>query len=60
MDWCQVCSTRHEQGVGCPGELLATGKERYGRKITVLNEMREEVYGVLLAECGVSSVWSIA
>lgn len=52
MDWCQVCATRHEPGAGCPGELLATGKERYGRRITVLNEMREEVYGVLLAECG--------
>jgi len=50
MDWCQVCGTRHPPGIDCPGELLATGKERYGARITVLTEMREEVYGVLIAE----------
>lgn len=53
MDWCNVCSTRHgSDRRECPGELLATGPERHGRKITVAAHGRNEVYGTLIAEAG--------
>lgn len=48
--WCHVCGSRHELGPKCPGELLATGPERYGWKVHVLNETRRETYGVLISE----------
>jgi hypothetical protein len=52
MDWCPVCCTRHESKSDCPGELLATGPERHGRRVTVAAHGRNEVYGVLIAEAG--------
>lgn len=53
MDWCSVCSTRHgSDRRDCPGELLASGPERHGRKITVAAHGRNEVYGTLIAEAG--------
>lgn len=52
MKWCPVCCTQHPSARDCPGELLATGAERYGRKITIAVEGRTEVIGVLVAEAG--------
>jgi uncharacterized protein (TIGR02266 family) len=52
MHWCAVCCTRHGSVSQCPGELLATGPERHGRRITVATQARNEVYGVLIAETG--------
>lgn len=52
MKWCPVCCTQHRSARDCPGELLATGTERYGRKISIAVEGRTEVIGVLIAEAG--------
>lgn len=52
MEWCPVCCTQHVTRSDCPGELLATGPERHGRRITVAANARNETYGVLIAEAG--------
>ena len=50
IPWCLVCQTRHESARDCPGELLASGPERYGWRVLVRTPTRAEVYGVLIAE----------
>jgi len=50
--WCAVCCTRHTPRRDCPGNLLATGPERHGRKFAVAQGNRLEYYGVLIAEAG--------
>ena len=52
MKWCSVCNTQHRTRGDCPGELLATGPERHGRRLVVLMGTRREAFGVLLAEAG--------
>lgn len=52
MDWCPVCSTQHAGRRECPGELLATGPERHGVRLSVSGDGIREVYGVLVAESG--------
>jgi len=47
--WCAVCSTRHEPGVDCPGELQATGPERHGWRVNAETPLGIEAYGVLIA-----------
>ncbi len=50
--WCRICCTRHDLGPDCPGELVATGSERYGWKATVQTSTRQEISGVLIAPSG--------
>lgn len=50
-EWCSVCCTQHDGRRDCPGNLLATGPERHGRRVAVNAGGRTEVYGVLIAEC---------
>ena len=50
--WCAVCCTQHLSGPVCPGELRATGPERFGRRIQARSADRAEIYGVLIAEAG--------
>jgi len=50
--WCTVCCTRHAPGHDCPGNLLATGPERRGRKFAATHDNSLEYYGVLIAEAG--------
>ena len=52
MDWCPVCCTQHATRPECPGELLATGPERHGARLSVWTGTVSEVYGVLVAESG--------
>jgi hypothetical protein len=47
--WCHVCCTRHEPERRCPGELLATGAERFGWRVKVRTHYGVEVIGVLVA-----------
>jgi len=54
-EWCLRCCTRHGPGADCPGELLATGAERHGRRVTVAAGARNEDYGVLIADC--QGIW---
>jgi Tfp pilus assembly protein PilZ len=53
--WCAVCGSRHDLGPGCPGDLQATGSERFGWKIAVEAGLRAEEYGVLIGPCG--DIW---
>lgn len=50
--WCAVCCTRHDLGPRCPGELEATGVERFGWRVMVQTQARSEDYGVLVAPAG--------
>jgi hypothetical protein len=51
-EWCPICCTRHRKKVECPGQLLATGAERYGWRISVDTPRGIEACGVLIAEAG--------
>ncbi|HKQ60113.1 MAG TPA: PilZ domain-containing protein [Candidatus Polarisedimenticolaceae bacterium] len=50
--WCAVCGVQHLGVRRCDGELLATGPERHGQRVTVQTSARTETYGVLIAEAG--------
>ena len=50
--WCAVCCTQHVSSPTCPGELRATGPERYGRRVQACSAQRIEIFGVLIAEAG--------
>jgi len=47
--WCAVCCSRHDLGPQCPGELLATGTERFGWRVQVGANQRVEQYAILVA-----------
>jgi len=50
--WCRYCCTRHGPDDACPGELLATGTERFGWRIKVRTNYGVEIMGVLVAPIG--------
>lgn len=52
LGWCPICCTRHLKGQECPGELLATGAERYGWRASFETPGDIEVYGALVAPAG--------
>jgi hypothetical protein len=51
-EWCPVCCTRHQKKVACPGQMLATGEERHGWRVSVDTPHGIEACGVLIAESG--------
>jgi len=51
-EWCPACCTRHRKKVKCPGQLLATGAERHGWRVSVDTPRGIEACGVLIAEAG--------
>lgn len=52
--WCGRCGTLHAEGDlnACPGEILATGAERYGFRLLADTPRGPEVYGTLVAPAG--------
>jgi hypothetical protein len=53
--WCRVCCTAHGRDQSCPGELRATGPERYGWRVQVETPFGFETYGTLVAP--VADAW---
>ena len=51
-NWCLLCCTDHPSEGRCPGELMATGPEQRGWKVTVETPSGFQAYGVLVAESG--------
>jgi hypothetical protein len=52
VNWCMTCCTRHSIEQPCPGELAATGPERYGWRVNVETPRGIEAFGVLVAPSG--------
>jgi hypothetical protein len=50
--WCRYCCTRHGSDEPCPGELLATGTERFGWRVKVRTNYGVDVIGVLVSPVG--------
>jgi uncharacterized protein (TIGR02266 family) len=50
--WCRTCCTLHDPAGFCPGELLASGVERYGWRVAVRTSYGAETLGVLVAPVG--------
>jgi hypothetical protein len=51
--WCRVCCTAHDGARTCPGELRATGPERFGWRVRVQTRRGlRESYGTLVAPVG--------
>lgn len=52
MEWCPVCGASHRGGETCRGEILATGPERHGWRVTVETPRGVVAHGILVAPTG--------